>query len=529
MPGTEEVLLSAAAYYLLGSCKKTDLPALLGEIDVHCFLMLHENIDKFLADPGATRVDFVRSDQDGCWLWYDQGGGKSLGIPIDVNIFRIPPAPALLARLCEGITPSVELRITGVVRPCSFQRDMNANTWQLIGRGLIQTFGGSQVGTYSQPRAFSTLRSLLKPVLSSSGPSSLAAVVKAQLELARDRILVLERGNQESKSLLDRLGRVQSDLSALGSRVSTMAEAAAQQTWQAPQPQPNPNAMAMQINNLAKAIKEKAGKIQALEAKLEALCVQLNRLTDVWEKEPQQSIGAIVARTETLLTQGTQFEKSPKALQTDPVQRTYTEPAAPAGSPEPSPGLNSIAMGSPSVRPPLPLPQGATDMNALSHQSDPEPQLPDGWQRVLAAAPEKADPDPSVHVAALLGLVTRLKRLAGSHAIHLVHVVESQRRIQVHFAEADRQQIRCQCGVSKPFSFAVCAGEKGSRRLPLLFPSGSYSGSNYPAGYSVLISGFRGDSFTIQRVDAPAILQQVPGSAFDEYTVAQQMQITQPR
>jgi hypothetical protein len=141
--------------------------------------------------------------------------------------------------------------------------------------------------------------------------------------------------------------------------------------------------------------------------------------------------------------------------------------------------------------------------------------------------PEKADPDPILHASALLALIARFRQLGGSHSIHLVHAVASQGQIQLHFAQTDGDQVRCQCGVSKPFSFAVCAGERGSPKLPLVFPAGHYSVSNYPAGYSALIAGFSGDSFVIQGVGAPAVLRQVPLAGGDEYFVAQKMQITQ--
>ena len=60
--------------------------------------MLHDKVERFLEDPGATRIDFIANDRDGCWLWCESGGGRILGIPIDVDIFRIHPAPYLLAR-----------------------------------------------------------------------------------------------------------------------------------------------------------------------------------------------------------------------------------------------------------------------------------------------------------------------------------------------------------------------------------------------------------------------------------------------
>jgi hypothetical protein len=161
-------------------------------------------------------------------------------------------------------------------------------------------------------------------------------------------------------------------------------------------------------------------------------------------------------------------------------------------------------------------------------QATPGARLPDGWRPALAGMPEKADLEPGAHAVALLALVATLRKLDGRCAIHLVHAVETQRRIQIHFAVEEEDQIKCQCGVSKPFSFAVCAGEKGSGSLLVLLPAGRYSISNFPAGYSALIAGVGADSFTIQSVDSPTTLQPVPGTN-DEYTVSQQMQITQPR
>lgn len=498
MPNTEELLLSAASFYLCGHCKKTELPAMLADVGVSAYLMLHRNIDRFLADPGATWAEFVPSDQDGCWLWNDQGGGRCLGIPIDSNVFRIPPAPLFLARLCDGVKPATELQINGVVRPCCFQQDPNSRNFQVIGKGVLQTIG-SQPSAPPAGRDFPTLGSMLRPA-QASGSGSLMAVLKAQASLFRDRILALERASKEYASLRDALVRAEKANSESDLRINALevlTEKLAREAAAAPnlQSKPKQDAALGQVSDLLAA----TGRIQALERQLQELNERFDASISQRDKETQSYGVTSLPTALSLQKQGRIAEGPPEITSLDPS----------------TPVVQSTDSVAPEVQPPL-------------NQTMPGARLPDGWRPTLAAMHERADVEPGAHAVALLALVASLRKLDGTCAIHLVHAVETQRRIQIHFAIEEEDQIKCRCGVSKPFSFAVCAGEKSSGSLFVLLPAGRYSISNFPGGYSALIAGVGADSFIIQSVDTPATLQPVPGTD-DQYTVSQQMQITQPR
>lgn len=499
----EELLLSAAAYCLAGSCPKTELPALLGEVKVPCALMLHKDIAAFLADPGAYRLEFVPSMPDAGWLWYEQDPGKVLGIPIDAGIFRIPPAPALLARLFEG---GADLATVRIVRPCCFRKD-DGTGYTLVSNGRMEKAGSAGIGTAAgYPRNFSVLRAMLRPITIAPETSSFATILRAQLELIRDRIQSIESRSRDLNAVSECLRKAEDTQAALLARIKALEETASQKEQKSlsaasPDGLANP-VFALQVRSLAK-------RTEALETSVR----QLTQFASGTERPDAASPVGLADRSLGIppSQKGVASRAAVGSAETQTFPQSGEVPIGTRVSPETMPPMTPAPLR-PSFGPGVPLV---------------EPRLPDGWQQVVADAVSKAELEPAAHIAALAELLDGLRKLRGATTINLVHAVESGRRIKIHFAKVEGGQIQCPpCGPSKPFAFAVCVGDEDAERLYLLFPAGRYATSNYPMGYACLLSGSPSDKFTIQSVEAPAILQRVPGEETPVYSVTQPMLIT---
>jgi hypothetical protein len=486
----DEVLLFAA-YYLEGHCAKADLPDLLSQINLQCRLMIHKNIESFLADPGAPRAEFAPSPQDGGWLWYNLDSNRCLGLPIDANVFRIPPAPSFLARLCDGVPAVGDMTITRVIRPCEFRAE-NDGTFTLISRGCIQN-------TPAAPTDFSDLLERLKPKTAAVNGTNMASILLTQL---------------------DRLGRLEDISFRIEARLKALETVPSRSTVSyGVDPQ-----IESRLRELEGAFQRQGQALQTA-AKMSTALETLGRRLD--EKDTSFKF-----LQETVGKHGQRLSKlEPKS------GMAGSRSISPAGES----GMGAAGVSPPAQEPPLTssavLASAAASAKASPSEGRPvlaqrvsgtgkEAALPDGWSQVLSQAAAKATHEPSDYIAALAELYSSLSQMPGGSGIRLVHAhITGVRVIQIHDAAISENSVQClSCDVSKPFSFAICAGDEGAGRLFLLLPAGIYADSNYPNGYSALLSGSRDEAFTIQSVKVPAVLRRTGGAGLAEYAVEQKMQ-----
>ena len=523
----EQVLLAVANHWIASDGEdRRSLVQMAGELGLAVRLMQHVHLTEIFRDVAAYKdADFEPSETDGGWLWFDTSATEALAVPADCRLFRGGRAPMLLDRTFEGAQDlAADFKFVTFFRVCRLRSKGDASRYELVSKGLVQVTG--RPAPASTPVDYiSLLQQYRQRVATEGGPTSIARIVKSQLELINQRLIAAERAIQSQAnppSGVSADNEVRSALSGVQQRLKALEEKTKQPPRPAVAPEAGlPTAAAAPIGKRVTGLEEDfltlARRVETVEASLDNL------------RTPDRGVVATAQASEVLSAE-------PMSVQPPTDLTPLLAPAEPGLAVPPPERKSAVPTDEPTLPafPAVPkslgLPMEPLSMDNLVARPEPIPSspkaLPDGWTAALERSSLDGQAGEPHYRRRLLTLRDGLVALGGTTAIRVVHVVESQGRLRLHeVASVAGDELACMvCGRASSFQMAVCAGEPGASLVQIIFPAGGYAPYNYPAGYAQLMQDVPARSFEIRSALSPAILHRAPGGAADEYTVAQKMQ-----